>query len=317
MDTSQDGRRYNRRHLSDITFIGTATASAVAPGSINKTSWLTMKQIGIRRLFSCLLLLLVSSYYAGTACAEVLIVPGSGNNEFVLGEIAKVFNSRQNLHQVVVPPSSGTAGAVRDVSEGITALGRSGRPLREAELAKGLTYLPLGREAVVVVAGSAVTVRHISTEQLKGVFSGKITQWSELGGKSAPIRAITKESTDAIRSQLTAYLKDITYADTIRIAHFDTQLLELLDRYPTSLAIMNRSALGACKTKVVTLALDGVEPSSENVATGRYPLVMEYGLIHKTGTLSPASKALIDFIRSPDGVAILRQHGVLPKTTGI
>lgn len=275
-----------------------------------------MKSNEIRKLFNSLLFLLTALHWAGTASAEELVVPGSGNNEFVLAEIAKAFNSRQTAHRVIIPPSSGTAGAVRDVSEGISQLGRSGRPLKEAELAKGLTYLPIGRDAVTVVAGAAVTVRNISTEQLKAVFSGRITEWTALGGKAAPIRVIGKEGTDAIRSQITAYFKDLTYADSVRIAHLDTQLLELLDRYPTSFSIMNRSALGACKTKVVTLALDGVEPSLDNIANGRYPLTMEFGLIHKTSGLSPAGKAFIEFIRSPDGIKILRNQGVLPKTAG-
>ena len=252
----------------------------------------------------------------GAAAAEELVVPGSGNNEFVLRELAKAFNNRQTQHRVTVPPSSGMAGAVRDVSEGVSSLGRVGRPLREAELAKGLTYLPMGRDAIAVAGGAAVTAHKISTEQLKAVFSGKISEWTALGGQPAPIRVIGKESTDAIRSQITAYFKDLTYADTVKMAHLDTQLLELLDRYPTSFAIINRSALGACKTKVVTLALDGVEPSLENIANGRYPLIMEFGLIHKNTGLSPAGKAFIEFIRSADGEKTLRSYGVVPKNTG-
>lgn len=67
---------------------------------------------------------------------------------------------------------------------------------------------------------------------------------------------------------------------------------------------------------MVTLALDGVEPSLDNIANGRYPLIMEFGLIHKTTGLSPASKAFIEFIRSADGEKTLRSYGVVPKNTG-
>jgi len=261
-------------------------------------------------------LALAMFFAVSSASAEELVVPGSGNNEFVVRELAKAFNARQTQHRVTVQPSSGMAGAVRDVSEGVSSLGRVGRPLRDVELAKGLAYLPLGRDAIAVAGGAAVTARKISTEQLKAVFSGKITEWTALGGQQAPIRVIGKESTDAIRSQITAHFKDLAYADTVKIAHLDTQLLELLDRYPTSFAIINHSALGACKTKVVTLALDGVEPSLDNIANGRYPLIMEFGLIHKTTGLSPASKAFIEFIRSADGEKTLRSYGVVPKNTG-
>lgn len=259
--------------------------------------------IGVAALGGCL------------AHAEELVIPGSGNPEYVLGQMAKVFNARQSMHRVVVPPSSGHAGAVRDVSEGVSPLGRVGRPLSESEAAKGLTYLPLGRDAITVVAGASVTVRGISTDQLLSIFSGKITDWSELGGKRAPIRAIGKENSDAIRRQLSLRYANMHYGDSVKIVHLDTYLIELLDRYPTSISIMNRSALSACKTKVVMLALDGVEPSVENVANGTYPLVMEYGLVYKSTGLSPAAKAFIEFIRSSEGASLLRSYGVLVKSS--
>ena len=255
-------------------------------------------------------------FFVQPAFSEELVVPGSGNPEYVLGVLANAFNARQSIHRVVIPPSTGMAGGIRDVDEGRTTLGRAGRPLTEAELAKGLIYTPLGREAVVAVAGAGVEVPAISSEQLIGIFSGKITNWSSLGGKQAPIRVIGKESTDAIRRQLSKQFKDLVFADSVKVVHLDTYLIELLDRYPTSFAVMNLSALGACKTKVGVLALDGIQPSIENIANGSYPLVMEFGLIYKSGGLSPAGKAFIDFIRSPEGARIFRSHGVLVKNIG-
>ena len=93
--------------------------------------------------------------------------------------------------------------------------------------------------------------------------------------------------------------------------HLDAQLIELLDRFPTSLGFLNRSAIKATRTGVVPLALDGVQPDAANLEAGRYPLWLEFGLIHKTGVPSGAGKAFIDFVRSPAGVALLRAHGVL------
>lgn len=264
-------------------------------------------------MLKLLALISVTVFIAQPVFSEELIIPGSGNPEHVLGELANAFNARQTTHRIVIPPSTGMAGAIRDVSEGISTLGRTGRPLTEAELAKGLIYIPLGREAVAVAAGAGVTVRAISSAQLTDVFTGKIANWAVLGGKPAPIRVIGKESSDAIRRQLTTQFKDLVYADSVKVVHLDTFLIELLDRYPTSFTVINRSALGACKTKVAILALDGVQPSVENVGNGSYPLLMEFGLIHKAGGLSPAGKAFVEFIRSPEGVRIFRLHGVLTK----
>lgn len=251
-------------------------------------------------------------FLVGLAGGEELTITGSGNPEYVLGELAKAFNARQTAHRIIVPASSGTAGAIRDVSEGVSALGRTGRPLNEAERARGLVYLPLGREAVVAVAGAAVTVRNISSAQLIGLLEGKLDDWKELGGKPGPVRAIGKEATDSIRIQISKHFKDINYGENVKIVHRDPLVIELLDRYPTSFAIMNRSALGACKTRVAVLALDGVDPLPLNVENGSYPLTMEFGLVHRKNGLTAAGKAFLAFIDSADGVAILRRHGVLP-----
>lgn len=254
---------------------------------------------------------------ANAVLAEDLTIPGSGNPEYVLRRLAGEFNSQQSQHRVIVPPSSGTAGALRDVGEGVSSLGRVGRPLKDEEKAKGFTFLPIGIDPVVLVGGAAVSAKSLSQQQLLDIYTGKITNWGEVGGKSAPIRAIGREVTDASRQalqQLIKPLKDIQFGSNVKVAHLDPQVVELLDRYPTSLAFLNRSALSACQTKVVPLAIDGVAPTPENVEQGRYPVMLEFGLVYRGANgLSAAGRAFVDFIRSPKGQGILKQSGVVPR----
>jgi phosphate transport system substrate-binding protein len=242
------------------------------------------------------------------------VIPGSGNPELVLKAMAEAFNRQQTQHRVSVPPSTGAAGALRDVEAGTAILGRVGRPLKPDEAARGLSYVALGRDPVAFVAGAGVTAKGLSTAQAVDAFSGKVTNWREIAGQAGPIRAIAREITDASRQAISRVIKpfeSISFGSNAKLVHLDPQVLELLDRYPTSLGFLNRSALAACKTKVVLLSLDGVEPSPQNVGVGRYPLWIEFGLIHKTGKLSPGARAFIDFTRSSEGIRILREHGVL------
>jgi phosphate transport system substrate-binding protein len=251
------------------------------------------------------------------AQADMLVIPGSGNPEFVLKALADAFNSQQTQHRVSVPPSTGAAGALRDVEAGTTVLGRIGRPLKPDESARGLSYVPLGRDPVAFVAGANVQVKGLSTTQVLDAYTGKLSNWSEVGGKAGPIRAIGREMSDASRQAISRVIKTfetVTFGSGIKLVHLDPQMIEMLDRFPTSLGFLNRSALAACKTKVNLLALDGVEPSPQNVGVGRYPLWLEFGLIHKTGKLSPAAKSFIDFTRSSEGIRILRENGVLASS---
>lgn len=257
--------------------------------------------------------------FTGAAFAEELSIPGSGNPEYVLTQLANAFNQRQSQHTVTVPPSTGTAGALRAIEEGTASLARVGRPLKGDERNKGITYVPLGRDAVVFVAGEGVTARNITATQVMDVFSGKLTDWRELGGDPGPIRAIGREWTDASRRAITRLIKpfeSIEYGKNVKVVHLDPDLIMLLDRYPTSLGFLNKSALGACKSKVIHLALDGVEPTSENLEKGLYPVWLELGLIYKPEALTPAGKAFLEFIRSPAGEDVLHEYGVLPGVSG-
>lgn len=272
----------------------------------------------VRRPFVQVVTALMTGLLGGTAVAEDLVIPGSGNPEYVLQALAEAFGRQQTQHRVLVPTSSGTAGALRDVAEGKAVLGRVGRPLKSDELARGLSYIPLGRDPVAFVAGAGVTVKGLSSAQVIDLYSGKLSDWKDVGGKPGPVRAIGRESSDASRQAIQRVLKpfeSIVFGDGVKVVHLDPQVVELLDRYPGSLGFLNRSALAACKTKINYLSLDGVEPSQPNVATGRYKLSVELGLIHKTGTLSPAATAFLDFVRSSAGLGILRQHGILPAAS--
>lgn len=259
----------------------------------------------------------LSMSFAISTFAEELAIPGSGNPEYVLGELAKAFNAQQSKHHVTIPPSSGTAGALREVEEGTATLGRVGRPLKPAERERGLNYTPLGRDAVVFVAGAGVTVKNVTRDQVVASYVGKVTDWRELGGKPGSIRAIGREPTDASRQVIDREIggfANLQFSEGVKTVHLDPHLIELLDRYPTSLGFLNRSALEAAKSKLVILALDGTAPTPDNVKSGRYSLWLEFGLIYKPGALTDAGRAFLRFVQSQEGQRILQDHGVLPDS---
>lgn len=256
--------------------------------------------------------------FLSPARAETLVIPGSGNPEYILRELAYAYNTQQAQHRVIVPPTIGTAGALREVTEGTATMGRVGRSLKGKELELGLTYRPLGRDPVAFVAGAGVNISNISTQQAIDIFTGKIGNWRDLGGKPAAIRAIGREPTDASRQSITKEIKafeNLQYHPGVKIVLLDTQLIDLLDRFPTSFGFINRSALAAATTRLTALKLDSVEPDAENVKAGHYRIWTELGLIYRNSSLTDAGRSFLDFIESPRGNELLRAHGVLPADT--
>jgi phosphate transport system substrate-binding protein len=251
---------------------------------------------------------------AGAAAAEELLIPGSGNNEYLVARLAEAFNAAQDRHHVSVPSSTGTAGAIRALEEGTATLVRVGRPLKDAERSKGYVYISLGRDAIEFVGGADVSVLGISASQVMDIYSGKTTDWGELGGKPGLIRAIGREVTDASRSVIGQHIKgfgDMRFADGVKLVHLDPQAIALLDRFSTSFGFLNRSARHATKTGIVPLLLDSMSPTPDNVASGRYPLWLELGLAHKKGELTEAGKAFVAFVGASGGVQIMRELGIV------
>lgn len=261
------------------------------------------------------LVALVVGFMVGCGQAEELVVPGSGSPEYVVRQLADAFNQRQSQHRVVVPSSIGTSGAVQEVAQGRATLGRVGRRLKDEESLQGLVYVPLGRDPVAVIAGAGVSVRHLTSAQMVDIYAGKIVNWRDLGGDPAPIRAVGREDSDTSRRAINQVVKgfqEVVFAPGVKVAHLDPDLIALLDRYPSSLGFLNRSAVAACTTRVSFVALDGVEPTAENLAQGRYRAWADLGLVYKAGKLTPAADAFLGFVRSDDGLRLLRQYGVTP-----
>jgi len=258
---------------------------------------------------------LMALWLPWVAAAE-LVIPGSGNPEHLLRELGRAFEARHPQHRIVVPGSIGTAGGLRELREGRAVLARIGRTLTDAEQAAGLSAVPLGRDAVVFVAGAAVTVREVKSAQMVDAFAGRITDWRDLGGAPAPIRVIGREPTDASRVAMSRHIPafaQLAYGSSVKMSMLDPQTLDLLDRFGDSLAVLNLSALRAARTRLVPLALDGVAPDPAQVASGRYPAVLDLSLVRRAGDSLPAvAREFIDFVQSPAGLEVIRANGVVP-----
>jgi len=249
------------------------------------------------------------------AAAEDLVVPGSGTPERLVRELAKAFNAAQSVHKVSVPVSSGSVGALLAIETEGRALARYGRPLNEAETGRGLRQALFARDAVVFAVGRAVRLNGLSSAQLADIYSGKYTQWRELGDSPGPIRVLARPPGE---SSLAIIQRQIKPFDTLlvtagaRVMPSDPVMLNMLDTLPTSIGFAARSNLFDASTAVKPLALDGIMPTQENLANGKYPLVNTYALIYKESQLNAAARQFIEFVFSDAAHKILWANGALP-----
>jgi phosphate transport system substrate-binding protein len=274
-----------------------------------------MKVLG---LAAGLLAALVVSLSPRPVRADVLEIPGTGACEVLLRELAAVFNQRHPGHQVVVPPSVGSAGAMRLVTSDEAVVVRVAKPLKEEEKGLGLMYLPFSRDPVVFVVGAKVPVRSITSSQLIDIYTGKITTWQELGGPPALIRLLVRQPGDSsliiIQKHLDPF-RQIIFDSAAKVLYTDPDMLTALQKYGFSIGWVTLSSLKGAKTPIQPLTLDGVAPILDNVQSQQYRLIEEYALVFKENRLNDLAKSFIAFLFSQEGQAAMKQLGVMPVGT--
>ena len=181
--------------------------------------------------------------------------------------------------------------------------------------------VPVVKDAFVFLTGVDNPVESLTVEQLKGIYTGQITNWNEVGGPDAAITAYQRP--DNSGSQTLMY-KLLVPADEIMEAPHELiiadmgGLIDAVSDYqagPTSLGYSVFYYANGMYTSEGShmLAVDGVAPTVETIASGEYPLTDAYYAVFRTGDdENPAVRELIDWILTDEGQKLMQSAGYVP-----
>lgn len=218
----------------------------------------------------------------------------------------------------------GATRGIRAASAGTADLGGTCRHwLKEASgeihpQEKDAELIQVAWDALVVIVHPDNPVDDISLENLKKVYNGEVTKWSELGGVDRPIGLIAREG----KSSGVGYMfRQMVFSDpdyTIKARALKvkstTPLEKKVEKVKTAIAFDGISS--AKKRKVKFLSLDGVSPSKENIASGKYALYRPLYLAYNKNKVSEKAKEFVEFALSPEGQAIISEQGTVNLAEG-
>jgi phosphate transport system substrate-binding protein len=173
-------------------------------------------------------------------------------------------------------------------------------------------------DAIVAIVHPDNPVQNISLNDLKNIYEEKITNWKELGGPDKRIVLISREE-DKYSGVgfMFRYLVfgDPEYELKARSLSFSSSetLEEKIETSPAGMGITGISS--AKKRKIKVLSLNGIEPSKENIASGKYPL---WRPLYITIPKNPPEKIkkVVDFMLSPEGQSIISAQGTVNLEEG-
>lgn len=223
---------------------------------------------------------------------------------------------------ITIATQGGSAGGISQLGAGQIDIALSSKPLsdedRTAHPDIDFVTTQIGSDAVGVIVTKKVAdagVKNLTADQVRGLFEGKIKNWSELGGPDLKVFVYDKEPGRGTREVLDKFV----YGDekpppppesgNFAIVGGNLETRNKLKSTPGAVAPLSTGFVEGHKDLAV-VTLDGIAASSENVASGKYPMSRPLYMI-TNGEPKGTAKEFIDYILTDKGQTLLSKHGYL------
>ena len=285
---------------------------------------------GLARLASALplavpLFLAACGEAAGAGSSSVLKIVGSTTVNPVVAEAAEVLREERGLG-ILVDTQGGSSGGIAALGEGRAQVGMSSKPLTDEARRRypGTDFVVhrVGVDAVALVVSADVWeagVRALSRDQVRAIYEGRITRWSELGGDDRRIAFFNKEPGRGTWEVFATWLygsADAAPAVAFPEVGGNEETRSKIGGTPGALGQLSASWADGERVFALALEQDGepVEPTPDNLASGRYAMSRPL-LLLTDGPAQGAAKSLVEFVLSPRGQELVRKHGYLDLET--
>ncbi|MET9208575.1 phosphate ABC transporter substrate-binding protein [Streptomyces bacillaris] len=223
---------------------------------------------------------------------------------------------------ITIATQGGSAGGISQLAAGQIDIALSSKPIsdedRTAHPKADFVTTQIGSDAVGVIVTKPVAdagVKNLTANQVRGLFEGKITNWSEVGGPKLDVFVYDKEPGRGTREVLDKYVYGDEKAppppdtDNFAIVGGNLETRNKLESTPGAVGPLSTGFVEG-REKLAVVTLDGIAASPENIASGKYPMNRPLYLI-TNGEPAGDAKKFIDYLLSDKGQALLEPHGYL------
>ena len=246
---------------------------------------------------------------APAALSGTVATDGSTSMEKVIGALGEAFMEANSGVNFTYNPT-GSGSGITAVSVGRCDIGLSSRALKDSEVESGLVGTVLAYDGIAVIVNPANTVEDLDIETIAKIYTGEITNWSEVGGADAEIVLVGREAGSGTRSgfeELTETVDKCKYRQEL------TSTGDVITAVAQNPDAIGYASLASVKDSVKALKVAGVAPTEETVKDGTYLIQRPFVLVTKEGVaLSPVAQAFFDYATKGQANDIITASGVVP-----
>jgi phosphate transport system substrate-binding protein len=263
----------------------------------------------MRRLawVGCAVGLILGAIGCGGGQKESIIAAGSTAFQPFCEKLAEAYMAEHPGAQIAVQGGGSSVG-IQSALSGAAQIGMADMVELPPE-AKRLHTTIVARDGVALIVNPANAVSQLTSEQVRGIFSGQILNWKEVGGADALITVISREEGSGTRKSFDALmLKPAKLAKDALIQDSNGTIREAVAGDPHSISYLTISLVNE---KVKALKLDGVVPTNEDVIEGKYKIARPVYILTR-GEPTGLAKEFTEYVLSPQGQKMISEDGLIP-----
>ena len=249
-----------------------------------------------------------SSASGGGELTGSVATDGSTSMKSVIGALGEAFQNANSGVTFTYNPT-GSGSGIQAVSEGRCDIGLASRSLKDDEKSSGLTETVLAYDGIAMVVSPENPVSDLTLQQIADIYTGKITNWKDVGGNDAEIVLIGREAGSGTRDgfeSITGTEEACQYRQELTSTG---DVIATVSQNPNAIGY---ASLSAVKDTVKALSVGGVAPSEDTVKDGSYVIQRPFVLVTKDGVaLNPAAQAFFDYATSAEAAPIIAQAGAV------
>ena len=238
-----------------------------------------------------------------------LKVAGSTSMEKLCEAMSESF-MEANPGVTVTVEYTGSGAGIEALSSGSIDIGNASRGLKDDEKANGCVENIVAIDGIAVITDKDNRVTDVTSKDLAKIYTGEITNWSEIGGDNQPIVVIGREAGSGTRD---AFEELLEVKDSCNYAQELDSTGAVLAKVAATPGAIGYVSLDVVDDTVIGMKIDGVEPTEEQILAGKYLLQRPFVMATK-GQISEQNEvvqAWFDYINSDEGKAVIKKVGLI------
>lgn len=270
---------------------------------------------GSQRFLLICIVFLVFGFVSADALSQRLVLTGSSTVAPLVGEIARRFEL-QNAGVRIDVQTGGSSRGINDTRHGVAAIGMVSRALRPNE--KDLQSFTIALDGISIIVHASNPIATLSQQQIRDIYTGRITNWKAVGGRDARITVVNKAEGRSTLELFLSYLQLLNSQIKPHVIIGDNpQGIKTIAGNPDAIGYVS---IGAAEyeaergVSIQLLPLDGIDASVANVRSGSFPLSRPLNLITRA---QPTGLSLhfIEFARSESVRDLVEAQYFVPVKT--